>query len=93
MLLSPGTVVDVAGAATSTMRGVPPPVGTSRRTYLETGEPLFSGGVHLIVSEPSPRLAIVTPLTGPGLVSGRAAVLGPPASPSPTTLVAVTVKK
>ena len=67
-------------------------VSVTRTWYLVTSLPFFAGAFHAMSSEPSPRPAIRTPLTGLGRVSGMTALLGPPSGLRPMAFTAATVK-
>jgi hypothetical protein len=91
-LVSPLTVVDVAGGVPVTVTGVCAlePMNGVTVYFVIALPPVFDGTVQLTVAEPLPAVA-VTPVGGPGSAFGVTALDGDDAGPVPVVFVADTV--
>ena len=94
-LVSPVTVVEVAGGLPVTVTGVcaVEPMNGVTVYLVIVLPPLLDGAVQFTVADPLPAVA-VTPVGAPGAVGalGVTALDGEEAGPVPFALVAVTVK-
>ena len=94
-LVSPVTVVEVAGGLPVTVTGVcaVEPMNGVTVYLVMVLPPLLDGAVQFTVADPLPAVA-VTPVGAPGAVGalGVTALDGDEAGPSPFALVADTVK-